>query len=388
MISELKESIRVNWEATGFKTFTPVQEAAIPLILQGKDLLAEAPTGSGKTIAYLLPALNRIDESLDLPQVVVIAPTRELVMQIHEEVQKFTRNSNIRCAAFIGGVEIKRHYERLKKKPQVVVGTPGRLVELIKARRLKMHEVKVVIMDEFDQIVNQHNLDEVLRIIKATMKQRQLLFFSATISDEIEKVAQGLTDEIEKVKIENSESKTEHAYITCSYRDKLEYIRKIANMDGVKAMVFMNDQFRLNENAAKLRYKKLKIGVIHSDINKQDRANTLRQFRNGEINVVLATDIGARGLDIEGLTHVIQLDVPDSKEQYVHRSGRTGRMGNSGMVISLVTFGEEKQLASIHRKLNIKATKVDVQQGQFVQAEETSKAPIKKNTQKKAAKRK
>lgn len=387
MINELKSVIQANWEVAGFKELTPVQKVAMPVILEGKDVVAEAPTGSGKTLAYLLPALHKLDEQKETPQVVIVAPTRELVMQIHEEVQKFTRNSGIRSGAFIGGVDIKRHYERLKKKPQVVVGTPGRLVELIKARRLKMHEVKMVIMDEFDQIVNQHNLDEVLRIIKATMKDRQLLFFSATISEEIEKVAQGLTDEIENVRIENEGSKIEHWYITCPYRDKLDYIRKIANVDNVKAMVFMNDQFRLNENAAKLRFKKLKLGVIHSEMNKQDRANTLRQFRSGEINLVLATDIGARGLDIENLTHVIQLDVPQSPEQYVHRSGRTGRMGKNGVVVNLVTFGEEKQLQSIWKKLGLTGNKVDVERGTFVQVKEDEK-PNAPKPEKKAVKRK
>ncbi|WP_028400045.1 DEAD/DEAH box helicase [Ectobacillus panaciterrae] len=376
MIKEMKPFLKQAWEKAGFQEFTEVQKDTIPLILEGRDVIAESPTGTGKTLAYVLPLLHKIDAGIQNPQVVVLSPTRELVMQIHNEVQKFTEGSNISGASLIGGADIKRQVERLKKHPQVIVGSPGRILELIRMKKLKMHEVKAIVFDEFDQMIKQNMTGFLKDVVKATMRDRQLMFFSATMPTAAEDAARELANEPSVVRIKRSEeaSRVKHLYIVGEVREKLDNIRKIIHMDNVKAVAFMNDPFRLDDMAAKLQFRKVAAGVIHSDAKKQERAETLRAFRQGKVQIVLATDVAARGLDIEGLTHVIHLDLPETVDQYIHRSGRTGRMGKEGTVISLVTPNEEKKLLQFAKKLGIEFEKLEIYKGSFV----TKKPPAPK----------
>ncbi|MFD3450178.1 DEAD/DEAH box helicase [Microbacteriaceae bacterium 4G12] len=378
MIKELKPFLQQAWEKAGFQDLTDVQKSVIPSILEGKDVIAESPTGTGKTLAYLLPLLHKIDTDIQNPQVVIVSPTRELVMQIHNEVQKFTEASQISGASLVGGADIKRQVERLKKHPKVVVGSPGRILELIRMKKLKMHEVKTVVFDEFDQMVKQNMMPLLEDIVKATVRDRQLLFFSATIAKGVEDVAHTLANDPQVVRIKRATetSRVKHIYIVGEYREKLDNIRKIVHMEGVKAIAFLNDPFRLDEMVAKLKYRKVTAGVVHSDAKKQERAATLQAFRQGKLQVLLATDVAARGLDIEGLTHVIHLDLPDTIDQYIHRSGRTGRMGNEGTVISLVTQGEEKKLQQFAKRLGIQFEKQEIFKGDLV--EQKPPAPKKK----------
>jgi superfamily II DNA/RNA helicase len=368
MMKEMKSFLQQAWEKAGFQDFTEVQKNTIPLILEGRDVIAESPTGTGKTLAYVLPLLHKIDPDVKNPQVVILSPTRELVMQIHNEVQKFTEGSGISGASLIGGADIKRQVERLKKHPQVVVGSPGRVLELIRMKKLKMHEVKTIVFDEFDQMMQQNMTGFLDDVVKATMRDRQLLFFSATMPTAAEEAARELANEPEVIRIKRSEetNRVKHLYIVGEFREKLDNIRKIVRMEHVKAVAFMNDPFRLDDMAAKLQFRKVAAGVIHSDAKKQERAATLHAFRQGKIQIVLATDVAARGLDIEGLTHVIHLDLPETVDQYIHRSGRTGRMGKEGTVISLVTPGEEKKLLQFAKKLGIQFEKLEIYKGSFV----------------------
>ncbi|WP_242144748.1 MULTISPECIES: DEAD/DEAH box helicase [unclassified Bacillus cereus group] len=370
MIKDMQPFLQQAWEKAGFKECTEIQTQAIPTILDGQDVIAESPTGTGKTLAYLLPLLHKINPEVKQPQVVILAPTRELVMQIHEEVQKFTAGTEISGASLIGGADIKRQVEKLKKHPKVIVGSPGRILELIRMKKLKMHEVKTIVFDEFDQIVKQKMVDAVHDVVKATMRDRQLVFFSATMTKEAEEVARDFAVQPQFIRVKRAETKSlvEHMYIVCERREKNEYIRRIMHTGHVKAVAFLNDPYRLDEIAEKLKYRKMKAAALHAEASKQEREATMRAFRSGKLEILLATDVAARGLDINDLTHVIHLELPDTLDQYIHRSGRTGRMGKEGTVISLVTPQEERKLLQFANKLGIVFKKQEIFKGTFVES--------------------
>lgn len=359
------------WRKSGFETPTSIQNTTIPLILEGKDVIAESPTGTGKTLAYLLPLLNRIDSSLQSLQAIVLASSQELVMQIYQEFQKWSEGSAIRGTSIIGGANIKRQLEKLKKRPHVIVATPGRLNELIKQKKIKMHEVKMVILDEADQLLVSEHRSTVHQIVKSTLQDRQVVLFSATLKEETEKLAKELTKGAEVIRIKKDETistgKVEYIYFSCEQRDKMKLLEKIARLEGIKALAFINDITEVSVAFAKLNFKDLSVGLLHSELNKLDREKALKAFRNGKINMLIATDVAARGLDIQGITHVVHIDLPKDLSQYVHRTGRTGRMGANGTIISLVTNREERELKRYCRELNVQLYKRVFYKGQITE---------------------
>ena len=369
-LSSMAPFIQEIWKESSFQAPTAIQKQAVPFILEGRDVVAESPTGTGKTLAYLLPLLQMINSEKKNIQVVIIAPSRELVMQIFQEIQKWTKGSNIVSASFIGGVNIKYQVDNLKKNPQIVVGTTGRLLELINIKKLKMHEVKTIVVDEFDMLVAQEHVDNLKNIIKTTLRERQLLFFSATLSNKTEEIAKELMQEPELLLInrDQAHSNVEHIYFVSEYRKKIEMLQRIIRTGEIKALVFINDINRVSEIEAKLRYNKLPIAILSGDSTKTERQKALKQFRADAIPFLLATDLAARGLDIEGLTHVIHFDFPSEVKQYIHRSGRTGRMGAKGTVISIVTKQEESFLKKLSRDLGITIKKKEMYKGQIVES--------------------
>jgi superfamily II DNA/RNA helicase len=348
-------TIQKNWEESGFTAFTPVQEKVVPLIMEGKDVVCESPTGTGKTLAYLLPIIQGLDPSRKQAQAVILAPSRELVMQIHQEIQKWAKGTDVTSAAFIGGANIKKQVEKLKKKPLIVVGTTGRLIELMKMKKLKMHEVKTIVVDEFDLMISSEHIREVKDIIKATLKERQVLFFSATLSDETEQVAESLLQNHEIVKMEANldNPKVDHVFVYSELRDKMEALRSISYFKGIKALVFFNQLEKLSEMEEKLKYKGVELEVLAGESNKLERKQSLDRFRSGKVSMLLTTDVAARGLDITDVTHVIHFDFPSDTKQYIHRSGRTGRMGAEGTVICLVSKRELSFLEKLSKELNL-----------------------------------
>ncbi|WP_201714841.1 DEAD/DEAH box helicase [Rossellomorea arthrocnemi] len=348
-------ALQKNWEESGFTAFTPVQEKVVPLIMEGKDVVCESPTGTGKTLAYLLPIIQAMDPSRKQAQAVILAPSRELVMQIHQEIQKWAKGTDVTSAAFIGGANIKKQVEKLKKKPHIVVGTTGRLIELMKMKKLKMHEVKTIIVDEFDLMISSEHIREVKDIIKSTLKERQVLFFSATLSDETEQVAESLLQNHETVKMETNldNSKVDHVFVYSELRDKMEALRSISYFKGIKALVFFNQLEKLSEMEEKLKYKGVELEVLAGESNKMERKQSLDRFRSGKVSMLLTTDVAARGLDITDVTHVIHFDFPSDTKQYIHRSGRTGRMGAEGTVICLVSKRELSFLEKLSKELNL-----------------------------------
>ncbi|PLR87111.1 DEAD/DEAH box helicase [Bacillus sp. V33-4] len=360
LIENLSPFIREVWNKSGFKNPTSIQEMSIPIALEGKDLIAESPTGTGKTLGYLLPVLQKIEVEKRNIQAVILASSQELVMQILAEIQKWAEGSGIRAASFIGGANAKRQLEKLKKSPHVIVGTPGRTLELIKQKKMKMHEVKTVVLDEADQLIVPEHENTVRQIIKSTLGDRQILLFSATLTKRTEEIAREIAREPEIIRITKDEtidaSTVEHAYVITEQRDKINFIEKLSRISGLKGLVFVRDIGNLNVLSEKLKFKKVNAEVLHSDLGKMDRQAAIRNFRTGKSNLLLATDIAARGLDIQGITHVIHYDFPRDLNQYVHRSGRTGRFGASGTVLAIVTDREERDLKKFARELGISIT--------------------------------
>lgn len=368
----MKPFLQAAWEKSGFENLTSVQLKSIPFIIEGKDVIAESPTGTGKTLAYLFPVLQKIDPERRGVQAVILASSQELVMQIFSEVQKWAEGSGIRSASFIGGVNLKRQLEKLKKSPQIVVGTPGRLMELIKQKKLKMHEVKTVVLDEGDQLLIQEHLNTVRQIVNSPLADRQVLVFSATLPSITEEIARVLTNEPELIKISRDETinaeKVDHIYFVCEQREKIEVLQKLARLTGIKALAFMNDIGAASIAVSKMGFKGLSVGLLHSELKKLERQNALKNFRDGESGLLIATDVAARGLDIKGITHVIHVDFPKEVNQYIHRSGRTGRFGASGTVVAIVTEREERELKKFYRELGLTGQKKDFYKGDIVNA--------------------
>ncbi|QFT87821.1 DEAD-box ATP-dependent RNA helicase CshB [Bacillus sp. THAF10] len=367
------------WSKSTFETPTPIQEQAIPEILDGKDLLAESPTGTGKTLAYLLPIIERIDLNKQHPQAVIVAPSKELAMQILSEIQKWTEGSAVIGASFIGGANVKRQIDKLKKRPHILVGTPGRLLELIQMKKIKMHEVATIVMDEADQLFVPEHKKTVDSIIKSTMQDRQVLLFSATLKKETEDVALSFLNNPLVLKISKSELppvKVQHLYtVVKDQRDKPNVLGNLLREPGIKALAFVRDIGNLAVLTEKLIYKQLNVGFIHSESSKQEREAAMKNFRKDEYPVLLATDVAARGLDIKELSHVIHYDLPEELESYVHRSGRTGRQGAEGTVISIVNEREERKLKQFARELGVELEKREVFAGKLVKEEDRNTSP-------------
>ncbi|MDR7077121.1 superfamily II DNA/RNA helicase [Neobacillus niacini] len=374
MLNTLNPFLQEAWEKSGFQQATSIQDAAIPMILEGKDLIAESPTGTGKTLAYLLPLLNKIEPNSQSLQAVVLASSQELVMQVYQEFQKWSEGSEIRGTSIIGGANVKRQLEKLKKRPHVIFATPGRLFELIKQKKVKMHEVKLVVLDEGDQLLIPEHINTVQNIVKSTMSDRQVVLFSATMKAGTEKLAKEITKNPEILRIEKDElassGEVEHIYFLAEPRDKIKLLEKIVRLDNIKALAFINDIGEIQVFKEKFNFKELSTGILHSDMKKLERQAELKAFRDGKTKMLIATDVAARGLDIQGVTHVVHVDFPRDIAQYVHRAGRTGRMGANGIVISLVTEREERELKKYCQELKVTPQRRIFYKGQIAEPEQ------------------
>jgi len=342
-ISLLNETLQNKWK---FESEMKIQQEMIPAMLEGKDIVAESPTGSGKTLAYVLPILNKVNPTKKQTQALIVAPSQELAMQIVEVIREWTADSDITVQQLIGGANSARQIEKLKKKPTIVVGTPGRLNELARSGKLKLKEIETIVLDECDQLLSREYRVVVKSFIDGAAWGRQVVVVSATITEEIELVAERIMLEPVRIKIKPEDmlkvGKVVHSFVKVDERDKTDLLRRLSNMDGLRGLAFVNNIDQVLMKETKLKYKESPIVTLHSDMKKEERKKALDAFRKGEARILIATDIAARGLDIAGLTHVIHVDVPRTIEQYLHRSGRTGRAGADGEVITLLSYRDEK----------------------------------------------
>ncbi len=369
---------------------TAIQQEMIPAILQGIDVIGQSETGSGKTFAYLLPLFQKIDLELRKTQIIILTPTHELAAQVQKQVELLSSMSEIpvKSALIIGSASMTRQLEKLKQKPHIVVGSAGRILDLIQHKKISAHTVKTIVLDEGDRLLDSLNIEAVKAVIKTTLKDRQLVVLSATMrQDAIQKAKEIMKIDVLEITKKQTMMPSEifHTYILAEKRQKFIVLRKIlAGEKPTKAIVFLNNMENIAVMVDKLCYHGLKADGIYGKAYKTERQNALEKFRQGQVNVLVSSDIGARGLDIEGVTHVINIDIPEEPIYYLHRAGRTGRQGEKGTVISIVTSYEVRWIHKYEKTWKISIKQKEMSFGKL--AEMTPKKKFVKKSEKKVKK--
>lgn len=341
-------------EKLGFTTPTNIQEQAIPQLLSGRDVVGQSQTGTGKTAAFSLPILERIDPSEKVVQAVVLAPTRELAIQVHSAVSEFVGNQRLKVLAIYGGQSIDRQMMQLKRGVHVVVGTPGRVIDLLDRGCLKLDNVKWFVLDEADEMLSMGFIDDVEKILSRAPKERQTALFSATMPPSIRQLVNKFLNDPVTVTVQQPKAApnkiNQVAYLIPRHWTKARALQPILEMeDPETALIFVRTRRTAAELTNQLQSAGHSVDEYHGDLSQQARERLLGRFRNRQVRWVVATDIAARGLDVDELTHVINFDLPDSVETFVHRIGRTGRAGKEGTAISLVQPFERRKQQVIER---------------------------------------
>ena len=392
----LSDNVINGLEKQNISSPTEVQNLCIKDILDNKDLVVNAQTGSGKTLAYLLPMFEKIDTTKRETQVLVLAPTHELVMQITEQAKLLSQNSNLEVTSFslIGEVNIQKQIKNIKTiKPHIVVGTCGRVLDLISQRKLKTHTVKTIILDEVDSLLSGKNINVVKDIIKSTLRDRQVLGFSASSNAEALSVCDDIMKNPTILKTKDTLSinpNINHLYLYGDRRDKFTLLRKaLASTNPARAIIFVNDEDSIDIITDKLNHHKYKATSISGKLVKEDRKNALNSFRSGKNKILVSSDVSARGLDIVEVSHIFNLDFPQSKNEYIHRCGRTARGDRKGTAISIVTNQNLSTIRDYKRNFGINIKPVEITEGKIVpyvasQSKNKPKSDItKSNTSKK-----
>lgn len=351
----LNESIVKAVESMGFVEPTPIQGKTIPYILNNdSDLIALAQTGTGKTAAFGLPVLSRIDVSKKDVQLMVLCPTRELCLQITGDLQNFARfMKDLEIVPVYGGASIETQIKQLKRKCQIVVATPGRAIDLMERKALKINSLDYLVLDEADEMLSMGFKDDLDTILAETPSTKRTYLFSATMPGDIERMAQNYMNNPEEISVAQKNiaaENVEHQYFLVRSKDRYEALKRIADVNpDVYAIVFCRTRQETKEVADKLIEDHYNADALHGDLSQAQRDNVMQRFRSKHLQILVATDVAARGLDVNDLTHVINYNLPDDPEVYIHRSGRTGRAGKSGISISLIHLREKGRLKDIER---------------------------------------
>ncbi|MEK5058491.1 DEAD/DEAH box helicase [Paenibacillus shunpengii] len=337
----------------GFEEATPIQAKSIPVALNGSDLIGQAQTGTGKTAAFGIPLISKISKTDEKIRALIMAPTRELAIQVAEEIEKLSRFKGIRTLPIYGGQDIVRQIRALKKKPQIIIGTPGRLLDHINRKTIKLEDVQTVVLDEADEMLDMGFMEDIQSILKQVPDDRQTMLFSATMPPNIQKLAQQFLQNPEHVSVipkQVSAPLIDQAYIEVPERQKFDALSRLLDMESPElAIVFGRTKRRVDELSEALQKRGYSADGLHGDLSQNQRDTVMRKFRDGSIDVLVATDVAARGLDVSGVTHVVNFDLPQDPESYVHRIGRTGRAGKEGAAWSFVTPREIDHLHFIER---------------------------------------
>ncbi|MBP2243247.1 ATP-dependent RNA helicase DeaD [Cytobacillus eiseniae] len=337
----------------GFEEATPIQAQTIPLSLEQKDLIGQAQTGTGKTAAFGIPMIDKIDYTKDVIQGIVIAPTRELAVQVSEELYKIGFGKRTRVLSIYGGQDINRQIRALKNRPHIIVGTPGRLLDHINRKTLQLDNVHTVILDEADEMLNMGFIEDIESILAQIPEEHQTLLFSATMPGPIRKIAERFMKEPQVVRVKTKEvtvSQIEQYYVEVQERSKFDILTRLLDIQCPElAIIFGRTKRRVDELAEALNLRGYNAEGIHGDLTQAKRMSVLRKFKEGSIDVLVATDVAARGLDISGVTHVYNFDIPQDPESYVHRIGRTGRAGKTGVAMTFITPREKSYLHVVER---------------------------------------
>jgi len=341
----------------GYENPTEIQEKAIPQVLTSdQDLKAFAQTGTGKTAAFSLPILEQINSEDSNTQAIILSPTRELAIQIAKNIDEFSKYlKGVKTLAVYGGSSIEDQIKKLKKGVQIIVGTPGRTVDLINRKQLKLSNIKWLVLDEADEMLNMGFKDELDKILEVTPKHKQTLLFSATFPQEVESIARNYMDnalEISAGKKNKGSDQVSHQYYVVSERNRYAALKRIADVNpDIYSIIFCRTRRETQEVADKLIKDGYNADALHGDLSQAQRDSVMQKFRKKHLQILVATDVAARGLDVNDLTHVINHKLPDQIENYTHRSGRTGRAGKEGISIAIVTGREKGKLRPIERIL-------------------------------------
>lgn len=366
-----------NLTERGITEPTPVQEKTIPLLLNGEDVMAQAQTGSGKTLAFLLPMLTKIDQDKDQVQGLIVTPTRELALQITEEIHKLLESleEDIHVLALYGGQDVEKQLKRLNKTIHIVIATPGRLLDHIRRATVDLTEVSTLVLDEADQMLHIGFLDEVESIIRETPFTRQTALFSATMSKDVRKLAKRYMKNPQNIEIRTKEKTVEEIQqflVETTDRAKQQALCKV--IDEVRpflGIIFCRTKRRVSKLNDELRAKGYLTDELHGDLSQAKREGVMKRFREAKLHLLVATDVAARGLDVEGVTHVFNYDIPLDLESYIHRIGRTGRAGEEGMAVTFAAPKDRAELEQLEKGLGKKLERKVVETGPVQTGERT-----------------
>ncbi|WP_031514490.1 DEAD/DEAH box helicase [Desulfofalx alkaliphila] len=337
----------------GFEEPTPIQVKAVPVIQSGKDVVGQAQTGTGKTAAFGIPIVDNLDIKKTKVQALVVTPTRELAIQVAEEISRIGQLLRVRTLPIYGGQSINRQVRSLQRGVQVVIGTPGRLLDHLRRGTLKLDNVKTVVLDEADEMLDMGFIDDITSLLDATPTDRQTLMFSATISEDIKRLAKRYMNQPESVAVSQQNitvPQIEQIYYESSEKDKMDVLcRLLDSLDIKQSIIFCRTKRGVDQLVAGLNARGFSAEGLHGDMTQYHRNSVMRKFKKLGLELLVATDVAARGLDIENVTHVINFDIPQDTEFYVHRIGRTGRAGRSGVAITIITPKDYRQLRTIER---------------------------------------
>ena len=341
----------------GFTKPTPIQEAAIPHVINNDhDLIGLAQTGTGKTAAFSLPVIQKLDADHKQVQALILCPTRELCLQITRDMDAFLKYyKKVNAVAVYGGDSISRQIDQIKRGAQIVVGTPGRVNDLIRRRKLKVADIDWLVLDEADEMLNMGFKEELDAILEQTPTEKQTLLFSATMPPEIKRIAGQYMHQPETINVRTkhlSAKNVRHVYYTVRHKDKYQALKRIADMTpDIYGIVFCRTRRETQEIADMLMQDHYNADSLHGDLSQAQRNQVMGRFRKKQLNMLVATDVAARGIDVNDLTHVINYKLPDNNEAYIHRSGRTGRAGKNGVSVSIIQTSEIRKIHILERKL-------------------------------------
>lgn len=354
---------------------TPIQCKSYELMLDNKDFIGCSPTGTGKTIAYILPLLKKIDSSSNDLQAIIISPTYELNRQIHNQLAAICKNTGIRTQLLNGDGNLPRQIDYLKNKPHIIVGSVGRIRQLINMKKIKCHMVKTLIMDEADKLIGKNSLEATVDLRKCLLKYCQICMFSASMDEKAVKQARELMNN-EVVTINLSKNFNDcaripdtisHIYIVCDRNNRIETVRSLcAAINPDKCMMFSNSKYELMKAFEKLSFHGYNIDCLSGNSSKAGRTMAVKDFSNNKLQYLLSTDIAARGLHFDNITHIININLPEENNEYLHRAGRCGRNNHKGMCISLVTNNELEHIKSLEKRFKIKFRSGKLSRGQFL----------------------
>jgi ATP-dependent RNA helicase DeaD len=356
----------------GFETPSEIQQKAIPVLLSGTtDFIGLAQTGTGKTAAFGLPLLQLIDASQRHAQALVVCPTRELCLQITNDLEKFKKHSkNIFTEAVYGGASITMQIRNLKKGVQIVVATPGRLIDLIERKAIDLQKVKYVVLDEADEMLNMGFRDDIDFVLKNTINRESIWLFSATMPPEVRAISKNYMETPKEVTVGKKNSgnvNIDHQFFVVPQQQRYEALKRLIDFNpGMYGIIFTRTKIDAQEIGERLSKSGYEIEALHGDLTQQQRDKVMGRFRTKSLQLLIATDVAARGIDVDGVTHVINFELPDDMEVYTHRSGRTGRAGKTGICLSICHSRETFKIKSLERMINAQFHKVDVPSGKDV----------------------